>query len=27
GLIVCLTAASAVIDQAELWEKLEAAQP
>jgi paraquat-inducible protein A len=27
GLIVCLTAALAVIDQAELWEKLEAAQP
>jgi paraquat-inducible protein A len=27
GVIVCLTAALAVIDQAELWEKLEAAQP
>jgi paraquat-inducible protein A len=27
GLIVCLTAALAVIDQAELWEKLEAARP
>jgi paraquat-inducible protein A len=27
GLIICLMAALAVIDQAELWEKLEAAQP
>jgi paraquat-inducible protein A len=27
GLIVCLAAALAVIDQRELWEKLEAARP